>query len=505
MATKPERREREPITLDTPVPEKPKKEELIPEPSEAKFKAELDKIENLIKKTRDEKEAVKKQIDAKKQGGLVETTNESVKEFVNNRRNDAQEWIQERRRLIDEIKGLKRELALSFEEQNRIKPKIKFFDESKIEETITQLQHKHETTSLSLKEEKDLLAELKELEASKPLFKDFKQRSAKIEILKKKSDSLNPRIDELKKKIDEAFSVINETQTKSKESRDKLKEEIPTLIEERKTLDVKIKELEEKRNSVKDTYYTNKKAYEKQQRFIKQIDFIVKVKKQLEEKEERRKKWEERQKEDEENKEHPFARQIQLCENFIEYLEKLIKKDEEDKRLEERKNAQLVQEPGLVALPSKEERSAQQSILNNKKQKKQRNRKQLQPESALLNMPIELLNFLSSEALKVPNTIEEIKETVEAIKQKKANYESKTEADLPQEEQKAERRPKRTNEDSKTSGKVEFNPQDFPEPEEVKHKEEYGIFEDETSRPATTKPSNAPRRGGRGRRGRGTR
>ena len=86
----------------------------------------------------------------------------------------------------------------------------------------------------------------------------------------------------------------------------------------------------------------------KQQKLLKYIDIVTNRKKQLQEQEqeERRIKYEERMKEEEAYRPHPYAWDIQLCENFISYLTHLLPNPKEQQESEVC-NPNLIEEPDL--------------------------------------------------------------------------------------------------------------------------------------------------------------
>ena len=480
---------REPITLDTPIPERPRKDELIPEPKEEKLRAEVLAIESKINTLKQKRESIKMQLEQKYKGGLVEQTNEYARDFLDSRRTSRKDWSQEKSRLWEEFNNLKREFSTLKDEQMRVKNKIKIFEEDKIQARIDDLQRRHETVSLSLQEEKSIIAEIRELELSKPLVAEFRQRAGRLDHIKKSMTEIMNRIKDLTEKIQEASELIDEIQAKSKESRDKLKSEIPMLKDERTRLDEQINQLKEQKNKLHTDFKEQKKAYMKQQKLLKYIDIVTNRKKQLQEQEERRIKYEERMKEEEANRPHPYAREIQLCENFISYLTNLLPKEQQESEVSK---PNLIEEPGFTYLPPKEQRI----IPNLPKKKKERQRKKVSIAREVMNFPMELLNFLGSLGIKVPKDSDEIKDTITLLQNKKQEFESKED-----EERLSELPPPNLPLSTlKAAAKSDWKTSDFPEPEEAKDKENYGIFEDETIRSSSFPQKRDERRGrGRGR------
>ena len=75
----------------------------------------------------------------------------------------------EKQTLVLELDERRDQFRKLVEENKKIRPKLRNFKEDQINTDIKIVQKKIETTSVSLQEEKKLLQELKDLEASKPL------------------------------------------------------------------------------------------------------------------------------------------------------------------------------------------------------------------------------------------------------------------------------------------------------------------------------------------------
>jgi predicted nucleic acid-binding Zn-ribbon protein len=361
---------------------------------------------------------------------------------------------------------------------------------------IRSLQEKQEHTSLSLNEEKRVVAEIKELEQSKPIVALFHERKIQLDKYQEELRALKARLTEVSSKSDEATVKINEIKSQLQESIDKHKSEIPILNEQRRDLENKINEYKEKKTQLIRDFNVADRAYNDQQRLIKHIKFVTDMKKKLIEQEERRKFAQEREKEEQESKPHPYGTEIAQCDSFIAYLSSLLPKETTTTAVVPQT---LEVEEGTVLL-SKKEKEAQVSEQWYKgegpKQKKDR-RKRGAAAAPTLQISVDMLQFLASQGLKVPAGVEDLPATIDAIKEIRGKWE------------KAESKTVEKKESKKEESKFAELPDemDFPEPQSSEVVVTHGLFkaeeaEERKDRPFTAPGSKAVREGrGRGSRG----
>lgn len=422
----------------------------------------------------------------------------SAKNYVSERVAKRKEAAAEKKNLMAELDDIKHDLSREIDTQRNLKSRIKIFDPTAIDPEIRRLTRELESSSFSLQEEKKLVNQLKELEASKPYVSEYLTRDNLIDQLKTRKNDIWTRVSELKRLIEQYSDEINEVNSKVKDSRDKLNTEIPELETRIDALKEEIKTLRDNKYNVNKAFEDAKYHYEKQQRLIKHIEFVTKRKQEIVEREERKKAWEARQKEDEENKPEPWYFQVKQCDNYIGYLEKLIPtatSAEEQKASPQEANI----------LPSKEERmkaeSAQYlgaSLAKGKGKKKERVRKaQKTTETALLNLPIDLLRFLTTTSIKAPYTIAEVPECLEAIKKQREWYKTNPEPEGETHKQQAPQTQQPVHEERKTASTA-IKIEDFPKPMTSKVVESYGIFKpDLPQKPVVAKEERGSRRGRR--------
>ena len=468
-----ETRTREKITLDTEVPPMPSKAERIPAPDEDKYQRELKSLEAKIARLRESKRGVHDQIKEKKEGGKMDNQELSAQKFIGSKLLSRKEHLNNRAKLREELDILKHEFYEMIDEQKRIKPRIKIFNKDEVEKQIELIQHKIETTTLSLSEEKKLISELSFLQQSVPLLVQYLTRSKKIEENKAKQEVLKAQINAINQEIDQTSSLIQETSSKMKSSKDQLKEELPKMFEETKKIQEEIDKLENDKKVLFEDFKEKKFLYSKQQNLIKQIEFITKMKAKLVEQEERRKAEEEYEKLREQNKPHPYAKEITSCITYIAYLNKFIPKETLETQQKENKVDSDQYLPDKAALNAKE--TEEWFGATGKKQKKKKNKKVNKTEGLLTSHPIDLLNFFSYIGVKVPTNVDEAKEAIHELENKQKHWEG---LDTRESEEESKKSAENKNLEKKLND-LSFNPVDFPAPEESKDPEKYGIFKDE--------------------------
>ena len=471
----------------------PTKSQLIKKPDAEAHEKAVKEIDEIIARLQAKLEDFRAQIQAKREGGTIQDAKMSSKAYLDQLHSSRNEWNSEAGRLRAERSALFAKVDLLREEQDRDKPRIRFFDQNEIANHISALQDKQEHTSLTLNEEKRVVAEIRELEQSKPLVAQFHERKLKLDKYQEELRGLKARLMEVSAKSDDATGKINEIKSQLQESIEKHKSEIPILVEQRRDLENKIAEYRDKKTELIKEFNTSDRAYNEQQRLIKQIKFVTDMKKKIAQQEERRKFAQDRDKEEQESKPHPYGAEIAQCDAFIAYLTSLIPKES----VVDTAPAQTVQlEEGTVLL-NKKEKDAQVSAQwfkgEGPKQKKERRKKGAA--APTLQISVDMLRFLSSQGLKVPTGTEDLPACIAAITEIRGKWE------------KAETKSQEATETQRKEKKVSELPEemDFPEPQNSEVVVTHGLFKAEEAEERKDRPYTSPDskvvRGGRGTRG----
>eukprot|EP00359_Climacostomum_virens_P004507 CAMPEP_0204919626 /NCGR_PEP_ID=MMETSP1397-20131031/16924_1 /ASSEMBLY_ACC=CAM_ASM_000891 /TAXON_ID=49980 /ORGANISM="Climacostomum Climacostomum virens, Strain Stock W-24" /LENGTH=477 /DNA_ID=CAMNT_0052093233 /DNA_START=401 /DNA_END=1834 /DNA_ORIENTATION=+ len=474
----------------------PTKSERLPAPNQDEFNRKIASLDEKISVLQTKREALIKTVREKREGGRVDNADMSAKNFVGERIAKKKEANAEKRNLMAEQDDLKLEISREIDSIRNIKGKIKLFDANDIEPEIKRLSRQQETSSLSLQEEKKIVNQIRDLEASKPYVEEYHQRNLRVDQYKARRDEIRARIGILRQQVEQYNKEIDEVQSKVKDSRDKLNTEIPDLEDKIEALKEEIQKVRESKRESTKAFDDAKYNYEKQQKLIKHIEFVTKKKQEILEREEKRKQWEDRRKEEELNKPEPWFFQKKQCDNYISFLQKLIP-------TEDASGAEKVTPQEANILASKEDRLKADTAsyfgpsTGKGKKKKERVRKNAKTtENALLNLPLDLLRFLTTTSIKAPYTLAEVPACIDSIKKQREWYETNPESEQEPQKPQTERAP--VQEERKTTTTSTIKPEDFPKPETSKVAESYGIFQVELPQRPVKKEERGGRRGRRG-------
>ena len=165
--------------------------------------------------------------------------------------------IASKKKLIDEKNVFRKSMDQAkkqadglMNERKNAKAAVRYNDIASIEAEIKKLKSRQETTSMSLSDEKRLIKEIEQLQASKSLVADIKSKDSSIDSviadkkmiladIKKKDaeiDAVQKDIDEKKKLVDTMKETENESRkniSALKEEREALKKQIGEKLDER--------------------------------------------------------------------------------------------------------------------------------------------------------------------------------------------------------------------------------------------------------------------------------
>jgi uncharacterized coiled-coil DUF342 family protein len=229
------------------------------------------------------------------------------------------------------------------EQAGAMKSKLRFFSVDAVEKEIVRLEDAIAHTTVSLNEEKKMVAQIKDLGKSKELVRAYAEAQGKIS---GDDGSRKAVIDRLKAKDGEIDAVKAEqtslrgelTATKKKE--DKAVSDVPKLNDERNALYETIKANREKIRALRDAHKKKEDAHYERERLWRAY---LKVEKQkqweagLEERKAReaaKKQWEL------ENAPEPFETEVTAAEQLIAYLAKWDTGASEEKKAEEAARAE---------------------------------------------------------------------------------------------------------------------------------------------------------------------
>ena len=290
-----------------------------------------------------------------------------------------------------------------------------------IDAAIDKLENNMAHTSMTLNEEKKIIAQISELRKSKAMVKELLESSggkvdpAARETLEAQLKSVGAKITERKAQEQEQRKIMDEIKAKMGETKD----EVPDLIKQKnnqweivKRCKETIGNLWDEHRKVENEYWTKEKAWRAQA------------------KEERQKKWEaeqeERKKRDIERKQRqldeagePFDREVTTCEQLTSYLKSLTK---EETKVEETKSAPKVEE-GMVVLKKKNDESEMDSWFTGSKGKKKGGKKKAAKSDKLVHS-MDIISSFATLGLTAPPSKDAkgISDLVDKLEAKKAEY-----------------------------------------------------------------------------------
>jgi len=409
--------------------EKPRPEDLIPkvempkkEDYEEKLQAVADAIDGLQKQQQD----LAKRI-SERSGGKDEYQTKRAE-----LRSELDHWsglLDGLRAKKDEIKGAlgdkRAEGQEARNELNKMKKSIGYSSETEIDERIRAIEFQMHHNSVSLKDEKKMMEEIKQLKKDRPKVAGVHRLESAIgsddrgASLKDQSKSISEEmgryLDE-KRKVSEKLKELNE-QRKAETG------DLPALIEERETLNGKIREHQAKRNVIKAERREAEQAYYAYQAEIRKI----RQERSAEERVERQKEYETRQKVRQAEKldEQPHTAEIQLIEQTMAFCQKLTS-TKEVAAVAEKKEIDHGKLDGVEVMLSKKDRE-EEVFVNPKKSKKKGGAKAADGGSS--SKPIkhsaETFQLFSKLKLDAPITTADIPELMEKLEAQLTDYKDK--------------------------------------------------------------------------------
>merc|ERR1711959_403889 len=294
-------------------------------PDRSKLDAQINTLKDQINKCFDKMTELKTTIDGIKEGrkGQGSATSEPRNKLIALRT--------ELKGLYEEQNGIRKQLqALDAQrdavraQQKAIREKCQYVKVEDIDSAIEKLENEMAHTTMTLNEEKKLIAQVSDLRKSKALVKElFEASGGKVDPAARDSlmtslKAVSEKIKGLKEQEQEQRKIIDEIKAKLGETKD----EVPDLIKEKSNQYEIIKQCKETEvklrvvfKKVEDEYWTKERAWRAWQ------------------KEDKQRKWEasqvERKKRDVERKQRqldeagePFDREVTTCEQLMSYLKK---------------------------------------------------------------------------------------------------------------------------------------------------------------------------------------
>jgi len=253
---------------------------------------------------------------------------------------------------------------------NKMKKSIGFTSEADIDQRIADIEFKMWTESVSLKDEKNYINEIKELKKNKPKVSQVTQMEGKLQDFKNDSGlSLKEQRNEINGQMAtfrEQKKGIQERLAALQEERKAQMGDMPEILEKKDVIQKKIQEKIAERSTLRDEFNVAKRAFSEylnEQRKIKQERY-------QEEQKSRQAEYKIRQMEKkvEALDEQPFVSEIVLIEQTIKFCKTLVGEKSEEKKVEA-KDTVFNNKEGEEVMMSKSSRNEEMYYVATKKGK----------------------------------------------------------------------------------------------------------------------------------------
>ncbi len=314
--------------IEAPAVAVPREKEIKPvkKPDEEAFKARMSEQDERIAAKQARLEQIKQIFDSRDgQRGAESSAAALSKAKFQEARAESRRILQERRSIYDQINAAE---ELKKQQQGltqRLRSELPFFSVDEIERRIKQLEMSQQTSSLTIKEDRKVMDDIRRLNANKPMIKQYDEAQESLRGVKEHHTTLFTQIKAKNAELASAKEVEEGLRAEMDDARardDAKKSDLPALHKERDECRREMSEIRLELKHMRDEFSEQRKewfTYQKQMRDQKQRELLERKaarqaeisawRKLLEEEEARRDPWEEEK---------------LLCEQLISYVEKYL-------------------------------------------------------------------------------------------------------------------------------------------------------------------------------------
>lgn len=350
--------------------------------------------------------------------------------------------IDEKKQILAKLEVIKTQGDKIAKDRKDTRANVKFHKVEDIDKELARLKKAQETTSMSLAEEKKILKEIDQLQASKALVATLKSKDTDLDDVKEQRKLIAAQIAAKDKEIDEVQSLIaekmnrvNELNEKETGKRDALKE----LITKRDDLRKQINDFFKKKDTARATFRDKSNDWFN---FKRAID----AQKKMEYEAEKKIREEEhaaylKKKEEEEAKKIPYEEEQNLCDYLAEYLTRTYLVDKEAEAKKAAEEAEKKKSAGIVA-PTDDpfakfkpvQKDTDEEFFSKGKGKKKRDRVKKKEEKAVagpLTLNMDSFEQFALVGLTPPTNIDQVAKTVEDLRARKIWYSEQPRGSVP--------------------------------------------------------------------------
>ena len=314
--------------IEAPAVAVPREKEIKPvkKPDEEAFKARMSEQDERIAAKQARLEQIKQIFDSRDgQRGAESSAAALSKAKFQEARAESRRILQERRSIYDQINAAEQLKKQQQDLTQRLRSELPFFSVDEIERRIKQLEMSQQTSSLTIKEDRKVMDDIRRLNANKPMIKQYDEAQESLRGVKEHHTTLFTQIKAKNAELASAKEVEEGLRAEMDDARardDAKKSDLPALHKERDECRREMSEIRLALKHMRDEFSEQRKewfTYQKQMRDQKQRELLERKaarqaeisawRKLLEEEEARRDPWEEEK---------------LLCEQLISYVEKYL-------------------------------------------------------------------------------------------------------------------------------------------------------------------------------------
>jgi hypothetical protein len=288
---------------------------------------------------------------------------------------------------------------------------------------------------MTLTEEKKLIKEMDQLQASKKLVADLQDKESSIEDTKEARKALSAEISAKDKEIDAVqaeIDVVSEEIRKMSEKETDKRDGMKTLFNQRDELRQKVNDILKEKDALRDEYRKKNNDWYDYQRAIraqKKIQYEEEKLRREAEKAEWLKK-----KEEEELKKIPYEEEMALCDYLADYLTRtyLAKSDNIEKySVVKKEEVVAVKDDPFAGMVPANKKSDDEEYFGKGKGKKKRNRNKDKSTVGPFTLNMDTFEQFGLLSLDPPTSFEQVEKSVEDLKNKKIWYSKQPRGSVP--------------------------------------------------------------------------
>jgi len=392
----------------------------MPEPDKEAHQAKIAEINEKIDEKKARMAAIREKIEvlsAKRKAGQAKATGPRGK--LQKIRAERNAKIEEKKAIREQMGSMKRVDLPG----KRDRPKMSV---DSVDERIKKLEMKQSTGTMSLKEEKELMQEIKELKKSRAGIADYDSSLETLRAKRETQDMKRSELISILKELDTEIDALTEQRDAAQAEVEALgpqKDEFPTLLKERDELRPEITALFDEMRSLRDEYkkandiwWESEKVWRDFERAKRQVQYEEQRKRKLVDDELFR-----QQREAEElamEPQDPFQEDRIFCENLVEYLTGLA--GAEEKAVEAAKE---IDHGGMVAMGKKaidDDAESWGGLAKGKNKKKKKKGGKATPK--VMQHPVAKIGAFHEIGLEPPSSADQIPGLLDTLNAKIAEY-----------------------------------------------------------------------------------